>query len=88
MEIMKVTVSDFLNLRDKPSNDGKVIGRLMPGQLVEAGENKNGWRAIDGGWAYGGSGYLTHVEGVTITLPADTARQLAEALKAAGLQVG
>ena len=85
MDLMKVTVSDFLNLRDKPANNGQVIGKLLPGQLVEAGENKNGWRAIGEGWAYGGNGYLTKVESVSMTLPVDIARGLADALARAGL---
>ena len=86
MELMKVTVEDYLNLRDKPANNGKIIGKLLPGQLVEAGENKNGWRAIGQGWAYGGNGYLVPAESITFTLPADTARQLAEALHRAGVK--
>jgi N-acetylmuramoyl-L-alanine amidase len=80
MQWMKVTVSDYLNLREQPANTGKIIGKLLPGQLVRAGEDINGWRAIDKGWAYGGKGYLTAVEQITLALPVDLAQTLARAL--------
>lgn len=77
-----VTAGDTLNVRETPSNSGKIISAYPPGQVVSVlEENASGWKRTADGWCYGK--YLVKVESFTLTLPAAAAVALKDALEAA-----
>lgn len=91
----KVTgpAGETVNLRSMPSKSGTVKERVRVGEIVSAGESKNGWRSVayNGTIGYMMAEYLQDVqepnkekadpaEMIWIELPASAARALVDAL--------
>lgn len=53
--VMVIPAAGYVNVRQRPTTDSKIVGRIYYGDKVEVSETKNNWyRLSDGGYFYGG----------------------------------